>query len=227
MSDLKNSENQSACVLTSGGIESAVLLNDAARRYRSVVPLYVRQTLHWEDVEIFWLKKFLRNLKQPSVAALKILDLPIRDVYENHWSVTGTRVPDAKSADSAVYLPGRNILFLSKAAIFAAMNDCTVIELGVLKGNPFADSTSSFFRKMGQVLSNGLRRTIAIHAPFAKLEKQDVILKAGRLPLEQTFSCINPKGYDHCGDCNKCLERKKAFFAAGLTDKTKYKKPGM
>jgi len=48
-----------------------------------------------------------------------------------------------------------------------------------------------------------------------------------RLPLEATFSCLNPKGYDHCGECNKCTERKKAFFAVGMTDKTKYKKAGM
>ena len=48
-----------------------------------------------------------------------------------------------------------------------------------------------------------------------------------RMPLEFTFSCLNPKGYDHCGECNKCVERKKAFFAAGVFDKTRYKKTGI
>ena len=48
-----------------------------------------------------------------------------------------------------------------------------------------------------------------------------------KLPLEFTFSCLNPKGYEHCGECNKCVERKKAFFAACVFDKTKYKKPGI
>jgi 7-cyano-7-deazaguanine synthase in queuosine biosynthesis len=47
------------------------------------------------------------------------------------------------------------------------------------------------------------------------------------LALELTFSCINPKGYEHCGDCNKCTERKKAFFAAGVFDKTRYKRAGI
>ena len=59
------------------------------------------------------------------------------------------------------------------------------------------------------------------------VKKEEVILKGQKLPFEFTFSCINPKGYDHCGECNKCVERKKAFFAAGLFDKTKYKKAGI
>ena len=59
------------------------------------------------------------------------------------------------------------------------------------------------------------------------MRKEEVILKGKTLPLEFTFSCINPKGYEHCGDCNKCLERKKAFFTVGVFDKTKYKKAGI
>ena len=60
-----------------------------------------------------------------------------------------------------------------------------------------------------------------------KYKKEEVIMMGRKLPLEFTFSCINPKGYEHCGDCNKCVERKKAFFAVGIFDKTKYKKAGI
>ena len=80
---------------------------------------------------------------------------------------------------------------------------------------------------MSEVLSIGLKTEIKIHAPFQKFRKEDVIVMGKKLPLEITFSCINPKGYEHCGDCNKCTERKKAFFAAGVFDKTRYKKAGI
>ena len=80
---------------------------------------------------------------------------------------------------------------------------------------------------MSDVLSLGLNTVIDIKAPFQKLKKEDVIAMGKKLPLEFTFSCLNPKGYEHCGDCNKCIERKKGFFASGVFDKTKYKKSGI
>lgn len=219
--------SQDACVLVSGGIESSVLLNDALSRYDHVTPIYIRNHLRWEDTEIFCLKNFVRSLKQSNLRPLAILDLTMRDLYESHWSITGIKIPSGKSQDDSVYLPGRNIIFLSKAACYAAMKEISVIEIGVLRGNPFADSSKIFFKKMSELLSLGLSADIVVKAPFQKLKKEDVIALGKKLPLESTFSCLNPKGYEHCGDCNKCVERKKAFFAAGVFDKTKYKKSGI
>ena len=219
--------SKNACVLVSGGIESSVLLNDALGRYDHVYPVYMRNHLRWEDTELFCLKNFVRGLKQNNLKPLVILDITMRDLYEGHWSITGIKIPTGRSQDDSVYLPGRNVIFLSKAACFAAMKGISVIEIGVLKGNPFPDSTKSFFKKISAVLSVGLNSEIEVKAPFHKMQKGDVIAHGRKLPLESTFSCLNPKGYEHCGECNKCVERKKAFFAAGVFDKTKYKKLGI
>ncbi|OIO38135.1 MAG: hypothetical protein AUJ72_03130 [Candidatus Omnitrophica bacterium CG1_02_46_14] len=215
------------CVLASGGIESSVLISDALGRTDEVTPIYIKNHLRWEDAELFWLKKFIRNLRTDKLKPLQVLDTTMRDVYDAHWSITGIKVPGAASRDESVYLPGRNIVFLSKTACFAAVHKIPSIEIGVLKGNPFHDSSKVFFKKMSQVLSLGLDQTITIKAPFLNLKKEDVILMGRKLELGATFSCINPKGYEHCGDCNKCVERKKAFFSAGILDKTKYKKIGI
>jgi len=216
-----------ACVLVSGGIESSVLLWDAASRYESVTPVYVQNHLRWEYAELFCLKNFLRHLKSDKLKTLKIIDLFINDLYGTHWSITGTKVPGANSKDEDVYLPGRNIALLAKVAIFAALQDIPSIEVGVLKSNPFSDGSKAFFSKMSKVLSLGLNKEITVTAPFLKYRKEEVIMMGKRLPLEFTFSCINPKGYEHCGECNKCVERKKGFFAVGVLDKTKYKKTGI
>lgn len=220
-------ETSQACVLVSGGIESAVLVHEALSRYDRVIPVYVRNHLRWEDTEVFCLKNFLRCLKQNNLKPLVILDLSMRDIYDNHWSITGIRTPGSKSEDRSVYLPGRNIALLSKTAVYAAMKGIGTIEIGTLKGNPFPDSTKAFFKKMSDVLSLGLNHEVVVKAPFAKMNKEDVIALGKKLPLEFTFSCLNPKGFEHCGECNKCVERKKAFFAAGVFDKTRYKKPGI
>jgi 7-cyano-7-deazaguanine synthase len=40
--------------------------------------------------------------------------------------------------------------------------------------------------------------------------------------LELTFSCIDPQEGEHCGRCNKCAERRRAFATSGLVDRTTY-----
>ena len=223
----KDNLKNHACVLVSGGVESSVLMWDALSRYDAVMPLYIRNHLRWEEAEIFWLKTFHRGIKSHKLKPLKIVDLPMRDTYDRHWSITGIKVPGPASKDESMYLPGRNILFLSKAACVAALNEISSIEIGVLKGNPFKDSSKAFLSKIEDVLSLGLDEPIAVKAPFQKMKKEEVLLLGKHLPLELTFSCVNPKGFEHCGDCNKCTERKKAFFAAGIFDKTRYKKSGV
>jgi 7-cyano-7-deazaguanine synthase len=209
-------EIRRAVVLTSGGVESGALLADCLARYDEVTPVYVQNGLRWEKAELFWLKKLLRKIRSPKLKPLKVLSLAMDDLYERHWSVTGKKVPGSSSPDEAVYLPGRNVVLLSKVAIFAAGKNISYVEIGVLSGNPFSDSSPLFFSKFSKALSEGLGKPIALRAPFQRMKKEDVVLAWKRFPLEMTFSCIDPKGVEHCGCCNKCAERKKAFFAAGL-----------
>lgn len=216
-----------ACVLVSGGIDSAALLTESLRRFSSVTPVYVRQNLFWEKAELFWLRSFLKAIRSEKLKPLRILELPMDDVYGRHWSTTGKKIPGAASKDSAVYLAGRNITLLSKAAAFASLNGITVIRIGILKGNPFADSSVVFFKKMSESLSIGLNRAIRIEAPFRKLRKENVIAQYRNLPLHLTFSCLKPIKKNHCGSCNKCTERKRGFLAAGLLIKTLYSQSGL
>ena len=58
-------------------------------------------------------------------------------MYGAHWSVSGDAVPDADTADEAVYLPGRNLLLLANSSIWCALHGLHTIALGTLKGNPF------------------------------------------------------------------------------------------
>jgi 7-cyano-7-deazaguanine synthase len=217
-------------VLASGGIESAVLLSELSKRCRQVVPLYFECGLSWEPVEKQHLMQYLRALAAPNVSEVTAISLPIRDLYRQHWSVTGLDVPDSKSDDSAVFLPGRNILLLSKAAVFCSLNEAQAIAMGPLAANPFADATDDFFAAMESAVSIGLDRRIAVMRPFKSLHKPQVVELGANLPLHLTMSCIQPVAnhtegggtFMHCGDCNKCAERQKGFMEAGYRDTTKY-----
>src|SRR3954454_7821995 len=82
-------------LLCSGGLDSAILLAQMLKQPGPVHPLYVRQGLAWESVELSYLQRFLEAIRQPSLQALQVLQVPIQDIYGGHWSLTGQNVPDA------------------------------------------------------------------------------------------------------------------------------------
>ena len=202
------------CALVSGGLDSAVLVSRLLAQGRRVVPLYVRCGLRWEPAELYWLRRFLRAIRCPRLAPLVIVDMPLRSVYGSHWSVAGRRVPGTLSADAAVYLPGRNILLISHAAIRCAQQRLSTIAVGTLKGNPFGDASPRFFTAFASCLTRALHHQIRIIAPLRRLAKRDVVRASPALPLHLTFSCLSPRGRRHCGACNKCAERRRAFRVA-------------
>ena len=98
----------------------------------------------------------------------------MRDVYPaSHWAITGTP-PAYDTPDEDVYLHGRNIALLSKAAVYAATRKISRIVVAPLAGNPFPDATPRFFSALNAALSLGLDAPIEIAAPFAHLHKDDV-----------------------------------------------------
>ena len=68
-------------------------------------PLYVESALHWQ-VRNFAGGRFLAAVGAPCLAELVVLKLPLADLYDDHWSVTGRGVPGADEPDEKVYLPG-------------------------------------------------------------------------------------------------------------------------
>jgi len=209
-------------VLVSGGLDSAVLLGEAARSYAIVHPLYVRSGLAWETVELEYLHRFLHELKAPSLRPLHVLQVPVTDLYGKHWSIDGRGVPDENTADAAVYLPGRNVLLLSKAIVWCHLSRVPELALALLKGNPFPDATPEFFADFTTAVNRAVDGHIAVLQPYAYLSKAEVIRRGRNLPLSETFSCIRAIDGQHCGRCNKCAERRRAFAAAGVPDPTRY-----
>lgn len=212
-------------VLLSGGLDSAVLLALELDGGFDVWPIHVRAGLAWEDAEA---AAIARLLDAPPFATrvrpLTTLSMDMREVYPpTHWAVVG-QAPGYETPDEDVYLEGRNITLTAKASVLAARLDIARIALGPLAGNPFPDATPAFFDAMSRAMSLGLGRDMRIVTPLATMHKSDVI-RAGlalRVPLELTLSCMNPRDGVHCGNCNKCRERREAFAAAGVIDPTLY-----
>jgi 7-cyano-7-deazaguanine synthase len=218
--------HETVCVLASGGLDSGVLIAELAKEYSNVQPVYIRCGLFWEQAECYWLQRFLRKLRgvYHNIQSLKILSMDLRDIYGDHWSLTGKNVPDYNADDFEVYLPGRNIVLLTKTAVFCVLRGISTIATAPLSANPFPDGTPQFYQRIQDVLSEGMATRLSVRIPFRQLSKEEVIRMGRNLPLELTFSCICPKNRLHCGGCGKCAERIKAFHAVGIEDRTTYQR---
>ncbi|HZY84613.1 MAG TPA: 7-cyano-7-deazaguanine synthase [Gemmataceae bacterium] len=209
-------------VLVSGGLDSAVLLAESLGGRPAVFPLYVRFGLTWEPVELNYLRRFLEAIRTPALRPLHVLDMPVQDLYGAHWGLTGEGVPGAETPDEAVFLPGRNLLLLSKAMLWCYLNGVHELALAPLEANPFPDATPEFFSACEAVVNQAVGGRVRVWLPYRGLSKAEVLRRGRGLPLEWTFSCIRPDDGKHCGACNKCAERRRGFAAAGEPDPTEY-----
>ena len=211
-------------VLVSAGLDSVVLVAAEART-SEVHPVYVSAGLAWEPEERRALGRLMQHPAFAGrVAPVAELTFTVRDVYPaTHWAIRG-EPPAFDTPDEEVYLTGRNVVLLSKAAIYCAQRGIPRVALGPLAGNPFPDATPEFFDAMARALSIGLAHPLDVVAPFATLHKADVVKLGAELgvPLELTLSCMNPRDGRHCGRCSKCRERRDAFAEAGIEDRTAY-----
>src|SRR5207248_7084691 len=129
------------------------------------------------------------------------LSVDMRDVYDRtHWSVTG-QAPAYHTADEDVYLPGRNIILISKAGVYCAAAGITRLVIGTLDHNPFPDATPAYRDAIERTLSLGLAHALKVDAPYGASRKADVIRKGITLgvPFEYTLSCMKPAHETHCG----------------------------
>ena len=219
---MKDSPHPTVGVLASGGLDSSILLAHLVERGQRVRPFYVRFGLVWQAAELAALKRFLAAVDSARLGPLVLLDMPIAELYGDHWSITGRGVPGEDTPDEAVYLPGRNALLVVKAVLWCQLHGIEELALAPLCSNPFHDATPAFFAEMEAALNRGADNPVRIVRPFADFSKRQVMQLGREYPLQATFSCIDPRGGEHCGVCNKCAERKHAFRLIGALDPTTY-----
>ena len=223
MPKLSNSPGESTTgLLISGGLDSTILLHTLLASGQRVQPFYIASGLYWQQTERAALQHYLARVAGPLLAPLVELALPLADLYGPHWSITGRGIPDGRSPDEAVFLPGRNSLLIVKAALWCQLHGIERLALATLVTNPFGDASDEFFAALETAINTRGTTTVRLLRPFGQTTKRQVMELGRAAPLELTFSCLDPRGPLHCGRCNKCAERRAAFALIALTDPTEY-----
>ncbi|TET30470.1 MAG: 7-cyano-7-deazaguanine synthase, partial [Candidatus Heimdallarchaeota archaeon] len=134
----------------------------------------------------------------------------------------------------SVWIPGRNLLFLSIASSYSEIigNDVDIITgFNLEEGTTFPDNTQEFIDDFTRAASRGiLNAKVSVISPLVGMKKNEIVDLGVKLkvPFEFSNSCYDPKGFDqknrpiHCGICESCLRRKRGFKGSSIKDPTIY-----
>jgi 7-cyano-7-deazaguanine synthase len=156
----------------------------------------------------------------------KIIDLSaLKEIFSGVTSLCNTDIPLTSEFSAPIIVPFRNAIFLSAAVAYAVSIGADKIFYGAQSSDePFyPDCRREFYEAFEKAARLGTCQEISIQAPFSNMRKSDVIKIGFQLgvPFDVTWSCYLD-GERHCGRCESCVNRKKAFQEAGKTDPTKY-----
>ena len=130
-----------------------------------------------------------------------------------------------KDSADKVWVPGRNLVFTSIATSFAEAEGAEIIIVGWDKEEAatFPDNSKKFLNSFNKTIAIGSKDNIKIKAPLIDFNKKDIVELGKKLkaPMELSYSCYESEDI-HCGRCESCLRRKRAFIEAGIEDKTTY-----
>lgn len=126
---------------------------------------------------------------------------------------------------SSVWVPARNTVFTAIALAFAESIGAEIIIVGWDKEEAatFSDNSKEFLESFNKLIQVGSPENITIKAPAIDLDKDEIVKLGDDLnsPMDLSYSCYQG-GENHCGVCESCMRRKRAFKQAKVKDDSVY-----
>jgi len=206
-----------AVVVFSGGQDSTTCLVQALSLYDEVHAItFDYGQRHKQEIEVA--KTLATKL---NVASHKVLDVTML----NELAVSALTRDDIPVSHELMdnglpntFVPGRNILFLTLAGIYAYQVGADTVITGVCETDfsGYPDCRDEFVKSMQEALCKGMDREIDIATPLMWLNKAETWELADKyqsleLIRNETLTCYNGVIGDGCGDCPSCLLRKRGL----------------
>ena len=206
-----------AVVVFSGGQDSTTCLIQALAQYDEVHAITFNYgQRHSQEIAVA--QAIAAEL---GVTAHKVLDLGLLNELAIS-SLTRDAIPVSTQLQENglpnTFVPGRNILFLTLAAVYAYQVGAEVVITGVCETDfsGYPDCRDEFVKALNRALCLGLEKPLQLVTPLMWLNKAQTWALAdrhGRLDYvrERTLTCYNGVVGDGCGTCPSCLLRQRGL----------------
>lgn len=171
--------------------------------------------MNWthEVIDLPWLSKISTSSLNTSEDIPEVKEEELDDLEKS------------KSSASSVWVPARNMVFTSIATSYAESIGAEIIIVGWDREEAatFPDNSKEFLNAFNELIEIGSPDNIKIEAPAIDLNKEEIVelgVKVGA-PMELSYSCYAGRE-KHCGVCESCMRRKRAFKKLKIDDPTEY-----
>lgn len=205
-----------AVVVFSGGQDSTTCLFWALKNFKHVIALCFRYgQKHIREVDV------ARSIADNAGVEFFEMDMPlIGAIGRNSLTDASLKMDADKPEDSFpnTFVPGRNLFFLSIAAVFARERGIFDLVTGVSQTDfsGYPDCRDSFIRSLNVSLNLAMDEQFVIHTPLMWKDKARTWELADELGVfdiirTQTLTCYNGIPGDGCGECPACRLRQRGL----------------
>ncbi len=205
-------ERNKAIVVFSGGQDSTTCLYWALRQFSEVHTItFTYGQKHSAEVEA------ARKIAGMAGVDFHLIDITsVASIGKNSLTDSSIGMDREKPAEGCpnTFVPGRNLFFISIAAVYARELGIHDIVTGVSQTDfsGYPDCRDSFIRSLNVTLNLAMDAQFVIHTPLMWIDKAQTWALADSLGVfdivrEHTLTCYNGIPGDGCGHCPACRLR--------------------
>ena len=206
-------ENNEALVVFSGGQDSTTCLFWALKHFSKVsaITFYYGQK-HSLEVTL------ARQIAEDAGVDFNLMDVSFIGTLGRNSLTDTSIVMDKEKPEGSfpnTFVPGRNLFFLSIAAVYARERGIRNIVTGVSQTDfsGYPDCRDSFIKSLNVTLNLAMDEQFVIHTPLMWLDKCETWALADSLGVldlvrTKTLTCYNGVPGDGCGECPSCKLRR-------------------
>lgn len=208
--------SDTALVVFSGGQDSTTCLFWAKAHFAHVRALcFSYGQRHALEIEI------ARDIAAKADIPLEVMDVSLIGTLGRNALTDPSIEMVRKASEGSVpntFVPGRNLFFLSIAAVYAREHGIRHLVTGVSQTDfsGYPDCRDTFIKSLNVTLNLAMDDAFVIHTPLMWLDKAEVWKLSDELGVldlvrTETLTCYNGTKGDGCGDCPACLLRQQGL----------------
>ena len=214
--NMNTRNKKEAVVIFSGGQDSTTCLFWALKRYEKVIAVsFDYGQRHKAELEC------AKEITEELGVEFHVMDMSLlNQLAPNSLTRDDIEVDENAPEDHAPnsVVDGRNMLFLTFAAVFAKQRGITDLVTGVSQSDfsGYPDCRDVFIKSLETTLALSMDYTFCIETPLMWIDKGDVWKLADDLGClnvirEKTLTCYNGIKGEGCGNCPSCKLRREGY----------------